>query len=182
MRWFAFSSGVFVAWMLLDGFVVHTGPPLGDALFALALALIPLSCGLAILRYHLYDIDRIISRTTSYAIVTGLLLGVYVAIVGTASGLLHTESPLIVAAATLAAAALARPVLRRVQVAVDRRFNRSRYDAMRTVDAFGARLRDQVDPHRVSEDLESAVHAALQPEHVGLWTRPAGRSATRPLG
>ena len=139
----------------------------------LSFLLIPTAFGIAILRYHLYDIDRIISRTTSYAIVTGLLLATYTTIVATSTRLLHTEQPLVVAAATLTVAALARPVLRRVQTVVDRRFNRSRYDTARTVDAFGTRLRNQVDPHHVSEDLLAIVSSTLQPDSVGLWIRPS---------
>ena len=137
----------------------------------LSFLLIPAAFGIAILRYRLYDIDRIISRTTTYAIVTGLLLATYAAIVATSTRLLDTEQPLVVAAATLAVAALARPVLRRVQTAVDRRFNRSRYDTARMVDAFGRRLRNQVDSHRVSEDLVALVSTTLQPATVGLWIR-----------
>jgi hypothetical protein len=138
----------------------------------LSFLLIPAAFGVAILRYDLYDIDRIISRTTSYAIVTGLLLATYATLVATATRLLHTQQPLVVAAATLTVAALARPVLRRVQSVVDRRFNRSRYDAAQTVDAFGTRLRNQVDPHHVSEDLLAVVDTTLQPEKVALWVRP----------
>ena len=137
----------------------------------LSFLLIPAAFGIAILRYHLYDIDRIISRTTSYALVTGLLLATYATVVATATRLLDTEQPVVVAAATLTVAALARPVLRRVQSVVDRRFNRSRYDAVRTVDAFGARIRNQVDPHHVREDLVAVVNATLQPDTVTLWTR-----------
>jgi hypothetical protein len=122
------------------------------------------------LRYRLYDIDRIISRTLAYAIVTGLLVGVYAGLVLLATQVLgHHHSSVAVAAATLAAAALFNPVRRRVQHAVDRRFNRARYDADQTVTAFSARLKDAVDLDSVRDDLASTVHLALEPAHLSLW-------------
>lgn len=137
----------------------------------LSFLLVPAAFGIAILRYHLYDIDRIISRTTSYVIVTGLLLATYVTMVATATRILDAKSPLVVAASTLTVAVLARPVLRRVQNIVDRRFNRSRYDSLQTIDAFGTRLRNQVDPSQVTNDLVAVVNATLQPDTVALWIR-----------
>jgi hypothetical protein len=125
--------------------------------------------GVAILKYRLYDIDRIISRTLAYAIVTGLLVGVYAGLVLVATQVLRFHSTVAVAAATLVAAALFSPVRRRVQRAVDRRFNRARYDAERTVAAFAARLKDAVDLDAVRDDLASVVHQALEPAHVSLW-------------
>ena len=165
MRWFAFAGAVLVVTMSIPGLNSS------DLAFGITFSLVPLSCGVAILRYHLYDIDQIISRTTSYAIVTGLLLATYAAIVATANQFLHTDSALVVAGATLAAAALARPVLRRVQDIVDRRFNRSRYDTVHTVDEFGSRLRNQVDPDQVSAELVSTVDATFEPRLVGVWIR-----------
>jgi len=143
-----------------------------DVLMGPVLVLIPISVGIAILRYRLYDIDRIISRTTSYAMVTGLLLATYLVVVTLASSLLPDSSnSLAVAAATLAAAALARPALNRIQALVDRRFNRARYDAQHTVDAFGNRLRSEVELATVTDDLVGAVHATLAPSNVALWIR-----------
>ena len=145
-----------------------------DSFFlSIVLALMPLAVGVAILRYRLYDIDRIISRTTSYAVVTAVLVLVYLAVVTAVSQLLPSSSSnaLAVAAATLAAAALFRPVLTRVQGAVDRRFNRSRYDAQRTLDAFAVRLRDSSDPDRVVEDLLAVVDRIVEPSGSGLWIR-----------
>ena len=139
----------------------------------LALNAIPVAIGIAVTRYHLYDIDRIISRTTSYGIVTGLLVATYLTVIGLATSLFGKASSLSVAAATLTAAALARPLLRRVQDSVDRRFNRARYDAMHTVDAFGTRLGHQVDPDHVGEDLLAVVTTTLQPDQVTLWVREA---------
>ncbi len=168
MRWFAFSAAVFVSWTLVDNSLIHTPSPWSDAIFAALIGLIPLSCGLAILRYRLYDIDRIISRTTSYAIVTGLLIATFAAIVALASSVLGPKNQLGIAIATLVAAALARPVLARVQRIVDRRFDRARYDAQHTIDAFGGRLREAVDPDAVVDDLLDVVRRSLQPEHTGV--------------
>ena len=127
----------------------------------------------AILRHRLYDIDRIISRTLEYAIVTGLLVGVYAGLVLLATQALPVSlsTPVAVAVATLAAAALFSPLRRRVQRAVDRRFNRARYDAESTVAAFAARLKDTVDLDSVRDDLAGVVHQALEPAHVSVWIR-----------
>ena len=137
---------------------------------AITLAALPAGLAVAILRYRLYDIDRIISRTLSYAIVTGLLVGVYAGLVLLATQVLAIKSAVAVAVATLAAAALFNPVRRRVQRIVDRRFNRARYDADLTVAAFAARLKDAVDLDAVQTDLASVVQRALEPAHVSLWT------------
>jgi hypothetical protein len=139
------------------------------AMVAVFLA-VPVSMGVAILKYRLYDIDRVLSRTLAYAIVTGLLIGVYAGLVLLAQQVLRFSSPVAVAASTLAAAALFNPVRRRVQHAVDRRFNRARYDADQTVTAFAARLQDAVDLDAVREDLAGVVQAALEPAHLALWT------------
>jgi hypothetical protein len=133
-----------------------------------AVLALPVSMGVAILKYRLYDIDRLISRTLAYAIVTGLLVGVYAAVVALA-GAASFSSPVEVAAATLAAAALFNPLRRRVQKVVDRRFNRARYDADHTVAAFAARLQDTVDLDSVRDDLASVVHQTLEPAHVSVW-------------
>jgi hypothetical protein len=134
-----------------------------------AVLALPLSMGVAILKYRLYDIDRILSRTVAYAIITGLLVGVYAGLVLLATQVLRFSSPVAVAASTLAAAALFTPVRRRVQRAVDRRFNRARYDADRTVTLFAARLQDAVDLDSVRADLQATVSASLQPAHVSVW-------------
>ena len=133
--------------------------------------------GVAILRYRLYDIDRIINRTLAYAVVTGLLVGLYAGLVLLATQVLFITSPVAVAAATLAAAALFAPLRRRVQHAVDRRFNRVRYDCDQTLDAFAARLRDAVDLDAVRSDLLSTVSTAVEPAHLSVWTAPAARQA-----
>jgi hypothetical protein len=135
----------------------------------LALSALPVSIGVGILKYRLYEIDRIISRTLAYAIVSGLLVGVYAGLVLLATQVLKVHSTAAVAAATLAAAALFSPARRRVQRVVDRRFNRARYDADQTVAAFAARLQDAVDLDSVRTDLASVVDQALAPAHVSLW-------------
>jgi hypothetical protein len=137
---------------------------------AVTLAALPVGLAVAILRYRLYEIDRIISRTLAYAIVTGVLVGVYAGLVLLATQVLSVKSPVAVAAATLATAALFNPVRRRVQRIVDRRFNRARYDADQMVTAFAARLKDAVDLDAVQADLATLVQRALEPAHLSLWT------------
>jgi len=166
-------------WLLTGVVVGGTGLVLsisGLSLVGTVIALaLPACIAVAIFRYRLYEIDRVISRTLAYAIVTGLLVGVYAGIV-----LLVTEvlgfhhSTVAVAAATLAAAALFNPVRRRVQTMVDRRFNRARYDADRTVAAFAARLKDAVDLDSVRDDLAVVVNQALEPAHISVWVSPRG--------
>jgi hypothetical protein len=134
-----------------------------------AVLALPLSMGVAILKYRLYDIDRILSRTVAYAIITGLLVGVYTGLVLLATRVLPLSSPVAVAGSTLAAVALFTPVRRRGQRAVDRRFNRARYDADRTVTLFAARLQDAVDLDSARADLLATVSASLQPAHVSGW-------------
>ena len=128
-----------------------------------------MSIGVAILKYRLYDIDRIISRTLAYALVTGLLIGVYAGLVLLATRVLPLSSPVAVAASTLVAAALFSPLRRKVQRIVDRRFNRARYDADAAVAAFAGRLQDAVDLDAVRADLLGSVMGALEPAHVSVW-------------
>ena len=152
---------------------------LDNVFLAFGLFSLPVCIVFAILRYRLYDIDRIISRTLSYTLVTGLLIGVYAGLVLLATEVLRLTSPVGVAAATLAVAALFNPVRRRVQRMVDRRFNRSRYDADRTVAAFASRLKDAVDLDSVRDDLAGAVDRTLEPAHISVWLSPeAGRPAS----
>ena len=143
-----------------------------DAMVVVGIACVPASFTVAILRYRLYDLDRIVSRTVSYAAVTGLLLATYVVVVTTVSRLTPGGSSLAVAASTLAVAALFQPVRRRMQDLVDRRFNRSRYDAARTVEAFRTRLRSQVDLDTVRADLLTVTRDTMQPTAAALWLRP----------
>ena len=145
----------------------------GVACFLAGLLVFSLCIGVAVLRYRLFDIDRAISRTLAYAIVTGVLVGVYAGIVLLATEVLRFHGTVAVAVATLAAAALFNPLRRRVQKMVDRRFNRARYDADRIIAAFSARLQDAVDLDAVRADLASSVQEALEPAHLAVWIRAA---------
>jgi len=166
LKWLMTGSAVAVAGFLISNLV----PALDPAATAAGVGVVLPTClGVAILRYRLYDIDRIISRTLAYAIVTGLLVGLYAGLVLLATRVLSFHTPVAVAASTLAAVALFNPLRRRVQQVVDRRFNRARYDADQTIAAFAARLKDAVDLDSVRDDLASVVHQALQPAHVSLW-------------
>ena len=147
---------------------------IGGACYLAGLVAFSLCVGVAVLRYRLFDIDRVISRTLAYAIVTGLLVGVYAGIVLLATGVLGLHSAVAVAVATLAAAALFNPLRVRVQRVVDRRFNRARYDADRTVAAFAARLKDGVDLDSVRDDLAAVVNQALEPAHISVWISHRG--------
>jgi len=167
LKWLVYAAVVIVV-ALLATIPIGSGN-LQNAISSGAIALVPVAIGIAVLRYRLYDIDRVISRTVAYAIVTGLLVGIYAGLVLLATQVLGLRTPVAVAAATLAAAALFSPVRRRVQRAVDRRFNRARYDADQTVAVFAARLKDAVDLDAVRDDLASVVHQALEPAHVSLW-------------
>ncbi len=146
----------------------------GHLAAGLATVAVPVSMGVAILKYRLYDIDRIISRTVAYAVITGLLVGVYAGLVLLSTQVFRFHSTVAVAAATLTAAALFAPVRSRVQRVVDQRFNRARYDAERMVAAFAARLKDTVDLDSVRDDLAGVVHQALEPAHVSLWINKRG--------
>jgi hypothetical protein len=176
LKWLASGAFVSVVCLIVAGNFGSSsdsnGPTLLGVLGILAwmgVTALPVSIGVGILKYRLYEIDRIISRTLAYAIVTGLLVGVYAGLVLLATEVLRFSSPVAVAASTLVAAALFNPVRRRVQHAVDRRFNRARYDAERMLRAFAARLQDAVDPDAVRADLTGVVHTALEPTHVSVW-------------
>jgi hypothetical protein len=130
---------------------------------------LPITIGVGILKYRLYDIDRLISRTLSYAVVTGLVVGVYVGFVTLVTKVLGFSSPVAVAASTLAAVALFNPLRVRVQRVVDRRFNRARYDAEATVASFTARLRDAIDLETVRTELLEVVNRSVEPAHASVW-------------
>jgi hypothetical protein len=138
---------------------------------------VPACVAVAVLRYRLYDLGRLVSRTVSYVVITALLIGLYLLLVTTSTLLLRDGSPLAVAASTLAAAALFQPLRRRVQAVVDRRFNRSHYDADRTVEAFTRTLRQEVDLDAVRSGLVATVHDTLQPANARLWLREPGGSS-----
>jgi hypothetical protein len=151
-----------------------TGIPRNGPPAYLAFAFLPIAIGIAILRYRLYDIDRLISRTIGWALVTGILAAVFVAVVLALQALLagFTQGEtLAVAASTLAAFALFQPLRRRIQVAVDRRFDRARYDGQQTVDAFAERLRDEVELASIEREALGTVDETVRPVHAGLWLR-----------
>lgn len=168
LRWFLFGASA-----LASGFLLNLVVPMpwGNVVLTASYALLPVCMGVAIMRYRLYDIDRVISRTVSYAIVTGLVLATYAVIVTSVSRVLGSTSPIAVAGATLAAAAIVRPLLRKVQRVVDRRFDRARYDAARTVEEFGRRLRDQIDPDATKAELVVVVRRSVAPMSTTLWVR-----------
>ncbi|HYB13926.1 MAG TPA: hypothetical protein VEF71_00400 [Streptosporangiaceae bacterium] len=168
LKWLATGAAVTLVVIAVSLVGISSTSVSGEVL-GIGLAALPVGIGVGILKYRLYDIDRIISRTLAYAIVTGLLVGVYAGLVLLATGVLGLHSTVAVAAATLAAAALFSPLRRRVQHAVDRRFNRARYDADQMVSEFAARLKDAVDLDAVREDLTGVVRRALEPAHLSVW-------------
>jgi uncharacterized membrane protein YbhN (UPF0104 family) len=147
------------------------------------MAFVPVAAGVAVLRYRLYDIDRLINRTLVYGLLTALLGALYAGIVlllGQLFGGIGTEPPSwAVAGATLAVAAVFQPARRRIQQVVDRRFNRRKYDAARTIEAFSARLREQVDLDTLSAELLAVVDQTAQPTAASLWPRPPVQRAQR---
>jgi hypothetical protein len=178
LKWLMAGGAIAVASLVLSLTLSNAGPPIVRAVanygFVGVLAL-PLSLGVGILKYRLYEIDRLISRTLSYAIVTGVLIGVYVGMIALTTRLIPLSSSVGVAASTLVAVGLFTPIRRWVQHRVDRRFNRSRYDAEATVARFSARLRDAVQLETVRTDLLTAVNAAVEPSQLSLWIRPVAR-------
>jgi hypothetical protein len=175
LKWLMSGTAVTIFCTVLVAVVgtldTSAGPALtfASGIAAVGSAALPVCMGVAILKYRLYDIDRIMSRTLAYAIVTGLLIGVYAGLVLLATQVFRFHSTVAVAASTLVAAALFHPVRWRVRRAVDRRFNRTRYDADRMVAAFAARLQDAVDLDSARDDLATVVFRALEPAHVSVW-------------
>ena len=179
LRWVAAGGAAAVAG-LLPTILVGLGiaARVNDLVVYPAVLCVPVAVAVAVLRYRLWDLDRLVSRTVTYAVVTGLLVLPYLLVVPAAGRLAAGTGSLGVAAATLAAAALFQPLRRRVQGLVDRRFNRRRYDAARTLDRFAARLRDQVDLDALGAELLATVDQTMQPTQASLWLRPP--TATRP--
>jgi uncharacterized membrane protein len=184
LKWFAVSLIAAVGGMALAALastLTDRPPEAGLAFFGFAGALVPIAIGISILRYRLYDIDRIISRTVGYAIISVVLAVVFLGLTLLMLAVMATFAQdlvpfasgrtLAVALSTLVAFALFQPVRHRVQDAVDRRFDRSRYDARQMADAFAGRLRDEVDIATVTADLDATVRAAVRPTTLGLWVR-----------
>ena len=182
LRWLVLAAALAAAVVAVTGLALALGllAPTGNEVLlgwvsAVVLGLMPLATGAAILRYRLYDLDRIISRTVAYGLLTLVLGGGYAVVVLGLGQLLGRDSSLVVAAATLCVAALFQPLRRRIQAAVDRRFNRRRYDATRVIDEFGARLREQVDLDALSAELLVVADRTMQPTQASIWLRPRAR-------
>jgi hypothetical protein len=177
LRWVALAAALVsgAAVVVVAGVVMGAAALVGWVA-GICVAILPLAIGAAVLRYRLYDLDRIISRTLAYGLLTVLLGGAYAGVV-LFGGLLGGGSSLAVAGATLAVAAVFQPARRRVQRLVDRRFNRRRYDAAQTIAAFSARLREQVDLDTLTTELLAVVEQTMQPAQTSLWLRPPRASA-----
>jgi hypothetical protein len=182
LKWFILATaGIGGAMVVMNSVVVVTRGPIGETplvAFASAGTAIPLAIGVAILRYRLYDIDKIVSRTISYGLISGILVATYAAVIvvlqGPLGAFLGSDS-ISVALSTLAVAALFQPLRRRVQRVVERRFDRARYDGERTAVAFSERLRNEVDIATVIADLRDTVASSIKPSRVGLWLRDPNR-------
>ncbi|MEX0795728.1 MAG: hypothetical protein WD274_03445 [Acidimicrobiia bacterium] len=166
----ALAAAVPAVWELLNG-TAEFSDDVENALITFSLGLVPVSIAVAILRYRLYEIDRIVSRTVSYALILALLGLVVLGLVSVFALFLPSDDPLVVAVSTLAAAALFNPLRRRVQGMVDRRFNRSRYDAERVIAGFAGTLRERVDPEAVVDGWVGVVSETMEPASVGVWVR-----------
>jgi hypothetical protein len=181
IKWFAYAVVVASSGSILTYVVpVAIGAPWLELVsyvpFVVGVVSVPISMGIAILRYRLYDIDLLINRTLVYGALTAMLVGVYVGSIVVLQGLVRVftgqESQLAIVASTLAVAALFNPLRRRIQSFIDRRFYRSKYDAAKTLAAFSAKLRDETDLDALSDDLVGVVRETMQPAHVSLWLRP----------
>ena len=181
LKWFTYATVVLVGGAVLD-FTISEATGLrwlgeiGFVLTMMGLAGLPIAIGIAVLRYYLYNIDRIINRTLVYGVLTTMLLAVYVADIVFLQRmfvlLTGERSTLAVVASTLMIAALFTPLRRRIQGFIDRRFYRRKYDAAKTLEAFSAQLRDGTDLEALSDDLVGVVSETMQPAHVSLWLRP----------
>jgi hypothetical protein len=180
MKWFLAATGVLFSVFLLEEVL-----PLPEFPFGIVLLGFPVAVGIAVLRYRLYDIDRIVSRTVTYGLLTAVLVGVYALGVLGLGGVVRSVTggaggDLVVAASTLAVAALFVPARRRIQASVDRRFNRARYDAQRTVEAFAQRLRDEIDVEVLTTDLAEVAATSLRPAHASVWLTAGNGAGVQP--
>jgi hypothetical protein len=187
LKWFTFVVAAEPVLLLgLAGTAEQRAPELAElVIFPVSISLIPIAIGVAVLKYRLYDIDRVINRTLVYGLLTVLLGAAYTAGVFGLGQLLNPvtgESALAVAASTLAVAALFQPARGRIQAVVDRRFNRRRYDAAKTIEAFSTRLRDEVDLDTLSTELLAIVDQTTEPTQVSLWLRPPAPGSGTPHG
>jgi len=182
LKWFAYGVGLLPLLAVVGPIADAAGPVAGVLVFPVLVSGVPVAIGVAVLKYRLYDIDRIINRTLVYGLLTALLGAIYAGIVlglGQVFGGIGGEPPSgAVAGATLAAAALFQPARRRIQQAVDRRFNRRKYNAAKTIEAFSTRLRDQIDLDTLSTELLAVVDQTMEPTQVSLWLRPSTQGSS----
>jgi hypothetical protein len=171
LKWLGAGGALTIVFLVVVVFWSSAPGVLGNVLLPLAMSALPVSIGVGILKFRLYEIDKLISRTLSYAVLTALLVGLFVGLIALATDTLALSGRVGVAASTLAAAALFNPLRVRIQRVVDRRFNRARYDAEATVAAFTARLRDAVEIDAIRTDLLDAVNRAVEPSHASVWIR-----------
>lgn len=180
MKWFTYAAAVMFVNLAIGSFVPAFDESFfSGVVFVAAIAALPISCGVAIVKHQLYEIDVIVNRTLVYGALTGILVLAYLGIVFVLQQLLSgvtQESDLAIAGSTLAVAALFRPLRTRVQAFIDRRFYRRKYDAQHTLENFSSRLRDELDLQDLARDLTAVVRDTMQPAHVSVWlrTRSAG--------
>ena len=172
LKWLGAGGALAIAALLATMFWSSAPAFVGNVVLPITLTALPVSIGVGILKYRLYEIDRLVSRTLSYAILTALLVGTFIGLIALTTDTLALSGRVGVAASTLAAAALFNPLRARIQRLVDRRFNRARYDAEATVAAFTSRLRDAVEIDAIRFDLLDAVNRAVEPTHASVWIKP----------
>ena len=172
LKWLGAGGALTVIVLVVVVFWTSAPGVVGNVLLPLAMSALPVSIGIGMLKYRLYEIDRLVSRTLSYAILTALLVGTFIGLIALTSDALALSGRVGVAASTLAAAALFNPLRKRIQRLVDRRFNRARYDAEAIVSAFTTRLRDAVEIDAIRADLLGAVNRAVEPTHASVWIKP----------
>jgi hypothetical protein len=182
LKWFAYGVALLPLLAVIGPIAEAVGPVASALVFPVLVSGIPVAIGVAVLRYRLYDIDHIINRTLVYGLLAATLGAVYAGIVlvlGEVSGGISDEPPTwAIAGATLAAAALFQPARRRIQTAVDRRVNRRKHNAAKTIEAFSTRLLDQIDLDTLSTELLGVIDQTMEPTRVSLWLRPSGHGSS----